>query len=38
VSNLIDLIADEHHVTTVEELLAWLEELNHPAQSMDPMF
>ena len=38
VSNLIDLIADEHHVTTVEELLAWLEELGHPAQMMDPMF
>jgi acetyl-CoA synthase len=38
VSNLIDLIADEHHVTTVEELLAWLEELGHPAQTMDPMF
>jgi acetyl-CoA synthase len=38
VSNLLELIADERQVTTVEELLAWLEELNHPALSMDPMF
>jgi CO dehydrogenase/acetyl-CoA synthase beta subunit len=38
VSNLLELIADERQVTTVEELLAWLEELNHPALSMDSMF
>ncbi len=38
VANLLDLIADERRVTTVEELLAWLEELGHPAQFMDPMF
>jgi hypothetical protein len=25
-------------VTTVEQLLAWLEEHNHPALTMDPMF
>ena len=36
--DLIDRIADERHVTTVEELLAWLEEHNHPALVMDPMF
>jgi acetyl-CoA synthase len=38
VPDLIDRIADERHVTTVDELLAWLEELNHPALTMDPMF
>jgi acetyl-CoA synthase len=38
ISNLLTLIADERYVTTVEELLAWLEEMNHPALSMDPMF
>jgi acetyl-CoA synthase len=37
VSNLMDLIADERQVNTVEDLLAWLEEMNHPALSMDPM-
>jgi acetyl-CoA synthase len=36
--DLIDKIADERHVTTVEELMAWLEEHNHPALTMDPMF
>ena len=36
--DLIDKIADERHVTTVEELLVWLEEHNHPALTMDPMF
>jgi acetyl-CoA synthase len=36
--HLLDIIADERHVTTVEELLAWLEELNHPALTMDSMF
>lgn len=36
--DLIEKIADERHVTTVEELLAWLEEHNHPALVMDPMF
>jgi CO dehydrogenase/acetyl-CoA synthase beta subunit len=36
--DLIDRIADERHVTTVEELLVWLEEHNHPALVMDPMF
>ena len=38
VPNFLELIADERQVSTVEELLAWLEELNHPALSMDPMF
>jgi acetyl-CoA synthase len=36
--DLIELIADERNVTTVEDLLAWLEEHNHPALLMDPMF
>ena len=36
--DLIDKIADERHVTTVEQLLAWLEEHNHPALVMDPIF
>ncbi len=36
--DLIDKIADERNVTTVDELLAWLEEHNHPALVMDPMF
>ena len=34
-SQLIDRIADERSVTTVEELLPWLEENNHPALTMD---
>jgi len=36
--DLIDKIADERNVTTVEELLAWLAEHNHPALIMDPIF
>jgi acetyl-CoA synthase len=36
--DLIEKIADERHVTTVEELLAWLEEHNHPVLAMEPMF
>jgi acetyl-CoA synthase len=36
--DLINRIADERHATTVEELLAYLEEHNHPALVMDPMF
>jgi len=35
---LIDRIADERNVSTVDELLAWLEEHNHPALIMDPIF
>jgi acetyl-CoA synthase len=35
---LIDRIADERHVTTVDELLTWLTEHDHPALTMDPMF
>jgi len=34
-AELIDRIADERSVTTVEELLPWLEENNHPALTMD---
>lgn len=36
--DLIEKIADERQVTTVEELLAWLEEHNHPVLAMEPMF
>jgi acetyl-CoA synthase len=36
--DLIDKIADERHVTTVDELLTWLAEHDHPALSMEPMF
>lgn len=36
--DLIERIADERHVTSVDELLAWLEEHNHPALVMDPIF
>ena len=35
---LIDKIADERNVTTVDELLSWMKEHNHPALVMDPMF
>jgi len=37
-SELLDKIADERNVNTVEDLLAWLEAHNHPAMVMDPMF
>ncbi|HEX9090921.1 MAG TPA: CO dehydrogenase/CO-methylating acetyl-CoA synthase complex subunit beta, partial [Anaerolineales bacterium] len=36
--DLCEKIADERHVTTVEELLVWLEEHNHPVLTMEPMF
>ncbi|MDX1613012.1 MAG: acetyl-CoA decarbonylase/synthase complex subunit alpha/beta [Candidatus Promineifilaceae bacterium] len=36
--DLIERIADERHVSTVDDLLAWLEEHNHPALVMDPIF
>jgi acetyl-CoA synthase len=36
--DLVEKIADERSVTTVEQLLAWLEEHNHPALAMAPMF
>jgi acetyl-CoA synthase len=36
--DLIDKIADERSVTTVEELLVWLEEHGHPAMLMESMF
>ena len=35
---LLDRIADERSVTTVDELLAWLEAHNHPAMALEPMF
>jgi acetyl-CoA synthase len=37
-SELIDRIADERAVTSVEELLPWLESHEHPALAMDPIF
>lgn len=36
--DLIDKIADERNVSTVEDLLVWLEEHGHPAVSMEMMF
>jgi acetyl-CoA synthase len=36
--DLLDKIADERNVTTVDDLLAWLEAHNHPAMAMEPMF
>ena len=36
--DLIDRIADERNASTVDELVAWLEEHNHPALVMDPIF
>ncbi len=36
--DLIDKIADERSVSTVEELLAWMEEHNHPALVMEAIF
>jgi acetyl-CoA synthase len=35
---LVERIADERSVNTVDELLAWLEEKNHPALILDPIF
>jgi acetyl-CoA synthase len=36
--DLLDKIADERNVTTVDELLTWLAEHDHPAMTMEPMF
>ncbi len=36
--DLISKIADERGVSTVDELLAWMEEHNHPALVADPIF
>ena len=36
--DLLNKIADERNVNTAEQLVAWLEEHNHPALTMDPMF
>ena len=36
--DLLERIADERSASTVDELLAWLEEHNHPALIMDPIF
>ena len=36
--DLIDKIADERAATTEEEVLAYLEEVGHPALAMDPLF
>lgn len=37
IPDLIERIADERVATTVEELLAWLEEHDHPALTMPPL-
>ncbi len=36
--DLIDRICDERGASTVDELMAWMEEHNHPALMMDPIF
>ena len=36
--DILERIADERSASTVDELLAWLEEHNHPALIMDPIF
>jgi acetyl-CoA synthase len=36
--DLIDKIADDSNATTVEELMAWMEQVNHPALVMDAIF
>ena len=36
--DLINKIADERNASSVEELMAWMEENNHPALVMDPIF
>jgi acetyl-CoA synthase len=36
--DLIEKIADERSAATVEDLLLWLEQKEHPALMMDPMF
>ncbi len=36
--DMLDKIADERNATSVDELLAWMEQQNHPALVMDPMF
>ena len=36
--DLINKIADERHVNTVDELMTWLAEHDHPAMTMEPMF
>jgi len=33
----MEKVADGSQVTTVEQLLPWLEERKHPALSMDPI-
>jgi acetyl-CoA synthase len=38
IPDLIERIADERSATSVDELLAWMEEHNHPALVMDPIF
>jgi acetyl-CoA synthase len=36
--DLLSRIADDRTASTVDELLAWMEEHNHPALVMDPIF
>ncbi len=37
-TGLLDRIADERSVTSVEDLLPWLEQHGHPVLQMDPIF
>jgi CO dehydrogenase/acetyl-CoA synthase beta subunit len=36
--DFLEKIADERLVTSVDELLVWLEEHDHPALAMAPIF
>ncbi len=36
--DLLDKVADETTATSIEELLPWLEKVEHPAPKMDPLF
>jgi acetyl-CoA synthase len=37
IPNVLNMIADETVGTTEEEILAFLEEIGHPALTMDPL-
>jgi CO dehydrogenase/acetyl-CoA synthase beta subunit len=36
--DLLDKIADEHSVSTAEQLVRWLQEHDHPARHMEKMY
>ena len=36
-SDFFEKIADETHATTIEDLIVYLDQVKHPALSMDPL-